>query len=60
MNNANGQPIYLDNAATSYPKPQEVYAAVTNYMTCSGAPFGRGSYAASDEASRIVECQQKG
>lgn len=60
MTNASGPPIYLDNAATSFPKPQEVYAAVTNYMTCNGAPFGRGSYAASDESNRIViECRQK-
>lgn len=37
--------IYLDNAATSWPKPPEVYAAVDHYLRELGAPAGRGSYA---------------
>lgn len=52
--------IYLDNAATSFPKPEEVCAAITDYLTHNGAAFGRGSYAASEEASRIVaQCRQR-
>ena len=31
--------IYLDNAATSWPKPETVYAAVDRYMRECGAPL---------------------
>jgi cysteine desulfurase family protein len=46
--------IYLDNAATSYPKPEQVYQAVLNAMRDVGASPGRGGYRRSLEASRIV------
>ena len=46
--------IYLDNAATSYPKPEEVYQAVLHAMRDIGASPGRGGYRRSLEASRIV------
>ena len=36
--------IYLDNAATSYPKPPEVIEAVTNSMIFYGANPGRSGY----------------
>ncbi len=36
--------IYLDNAATSWPKPEEVYRAVERYHRELGAPAGRSSY----------------
>ena len=36
--------IYLDNAATTFPKPPSVIRAVTGYMTKSGASYGRGGY----------------
>jgi cysteine desulfurase/selenocysteine lyase len=36
--------IYLDNAATSWPKPVEVYDAVDQYQRQLGAAAGRGSY----------------
>ncbi len=35
--------IYLDNAATSWPKPEAVYDAVDRYQRECGAPLGRGS-----------------
>jgi len=35
--------IYLDNAATSFPKPEPVVRAVTEYMTQCGVAAGRGS-----------------
>ncbi len=47
-------PIYLDNAATSHPKPSSVYAAVLDAMQHLGASPGRGSYAAALAASRIL------
>lgn len=46
--------IYLDNAATSYPKPQAVYTAVLNYMMNIGANPGRGGHSYSLEGSRLV------
>ena len=51
---------YLDNAATSFPKPECVYVAADAYLRGNGAAFGRGSYAAADDASRIVaQCRQR-
>ncbi|MBP90596.1 MAG: aminotransferase [Planctomycetaceae bacterium] len=49
------QRIYLDNAATSWPKPDAVYAAVDNYMRKLGAPAGRGVYREAVEVERLVE-----
>jgi selenocysteine lyase/cysteine desulfurase len=37
--------IYLDNAATSWPKPESVYRAVDHYQRELGAPAGRSGYA---------------
>ena len=36
--------IYLDNGATSWPKPEQVYAAVERYQRELGAPAGRSGY----------------
>ena len=36
----NGQRIYLDNAATSWPKPETVYQAVDYYQRELGATTG--------------------
>lgn len=49
------QRIYLDNAATSWPKPPEVYEAVDRYMRDNGAAAGRGGYAAAAAATELVE-----
>lgn len=46
--------LYLDNAATTYPKPQEVYSSVLNYMINIGANPGRGGHTNALEGSRIV------
>lgn len=46
--------IYLDNAATSFPKPKEVITAVNNAMTNYSNP-GRGSYKYSYDAAIVVE-----
>jgi cysteine desulfurase family protein len=48
------QRIYLDNAATSWPKPESVYAAVDRYQRLLGAPAGRGAYAEAVEVERHV------
>lgn len=46
--------VYFDNAATSYPKPPSVYEAVDFTLKNVGANPGRGDYALSQFASRII------
>ncbi|MBX7166902.1 MAG: aminotransferase class V-fold PLP-dependent enzyme [Pirellulales bacterium] len=46
--------VYLDNAATSWPKPQRVYAAVEHYLRDNGAAAGRGVYSDAVEAGALV------
>jgi cysteine desulfurase/selenocysteine lyase len=47
--------IYLDNAATTWPKPESVYDAVDRYQREIGAPNGRSGYREAQESNRIVE-----
>jgi selenocysteine lyase/cysteine desulfurase len=44
---------YLDNAATGWPKPPEVVAAVVRAMTEVGATAGRGAYRSALEATAL-------
>lgn len=46
--------IYLDNAATSFPKPEEVYQAVMHAMRDVGASAGRSGHRRSMEAGRLL------
>ena len=46
--------IYLDNGATSYPKPENVYLAVMDYMRNNGASPGRGNYGRARDADGLV------
>ncbi|MDF2948910.1 MAG: csdB [Sedimentibacter sp.] len=46
--------IYLDNAATTYPKPKTVYQGVMRAMTEYGANPGRGSHAMAIEGARVI------
>ena len=48
------EPIYMDNAATAFPKPAEVTQAVADYMTRNGANVGRGSYRSAYETEEAV------
>ncbi|MAX38626.1 aminotransferase class V-fold PLP-dependent enzyme [Gimesia sp.] len=51
--------IYLDNAATSFPKPDSVYTAMDAYHRNSGVPVGRGAYRKSIELqSSIDQCRK--
>ena len=43
------QQIYLDNASTTFPKPQVVAAAVYQYITHAGTNISRGTCATSSE-----------
>ena len=47
--------IYFDNAATSWPKPPAVSAAVSGYLTEAGGNPGRSGHRMSVAAARVVE-----
>lgn len=49
-----GTRIYLDNAATSYPKPESVYVETLKYMRENGTSPGRGTYRGAMEAMELV------
>lgn len=51
--------IYLDNGATSFPKPPQVIRAAAKAMACAANP-GRGGYEAAMEAARTVfDCREQ-
>ena len=49
-----GDRIYLDHAATSWPKSAAVLEAMNHYATTIGAAAGRGGYHAASESDAIV------
>ena len=52
--------IYLDNAATAWPKAPNVAEAVARFITDSGVNIGRGGYErAYDAASQVEGCREK-
>jgi cysteine desulfurase/selenocysteine lyase len=52
--------LYLDNAATSRPKPKAVYDAMARYATDLGASAGRGAYAEAVETGELMnECRRR-
>src|SRR4051794_20822837 len=52
--------LYLDNAATSFPKPAAVLAAMTGYATSLGASAGRGAYAEAIETGKLItQCRER-
>jgi len=51
--------IYLDNAATSHPKPESVYAAVDHYNRSLGAAAGRGGYRSAVEVDAVLRTCRK-
>src|SRR3954471_1205541 len=54
------QRIYLDNSATSWPKPESVYEAVDHYLREIGAPNGRSGYSHAQQSNRIVDRARRG
>ena len=46
--------IYLDNAATTFPKPETVYSAMDRVLRETGVSPNRGGYRQSLDASRIL------
>ena len=53
------QRIYLDNAATSWPKPETVYQAVDHYQRELGAAAGRSVYHEAAEVERLIADARK-
>lgn len=52
--------IYLDNAATSYPKPYAVCDAVKKYMLYCGGNAGRGGYSTAMQAAEgVFDCRMR-
>lgn len=52
--------IYLDNAATSFPKPEEAIQFLNHFVRSVGGNPGRGGHPLSIEAARTVfECREK-
>jgi cysteine desulfurase family protein len=46
--------IYLDHAATSFPKPEEVYRGMEAFVRASGANPGRGGHRLALEAEAMI------
>lgn len=46
--------IYLDNAATTFPKPEEVYLAMDKANREMGVNAGRGAYRLAKDASKLI------
>ena len=52
--------LYMDNAATSFPKPPGMYEAMLHYGTQLGASPGRGAYLEARESGRLMQqCRQR-
>ena len=52
--------LYMDNAATSFPKPAAVLEAMSRFATELGASPGRGAYAEAREAGRLMhQCRER-
>lgn len=52
--------IYLDNAATTFPKPEEVYLALDRANREYAFNSGRGSYKKAKEISKIIDETREG
>lgn len=51
----NSEILYLDNAATSYPKPESVYEALNNFLRTDGANPGRAGHRMAVRAEKSIE-----
>ena len=47
--------IYLDNAATSWPKPESVYQAMGNFLREKGGNPGRAGHSLALAAEAVIE-----
>lgn len=51
--------IYLDNAATTYPKPESVYKALDDANRNQAFNAGRGSYKVARDSSKLIDETKK-
>ena len=52
--------IYMDNSATSFPKPPAVTEAMVDFARTCGASAGRGAYAEAKACEQILAtCRQR-
>ena len=51
--------IYLDNAATTYPKPEVVYTFMDDFYRANGASVGRGNYEKAMSVSHLLQDTRK-
>lgn len=52
--------VYVDNAATTFPKPSSVYNEVMNYMTNIGGNPGRGASTSSLKGNKVIfQCRNE-
>jgi cysteine desulfurase family protein len=54
-----GEMIYLDNSATSFPKPEEVYTFMESFYRSHGVNPGRSGFDLSREAGEMVDDTRK-
>src|SRR5690348_11083419 len=52
---ANDATIYLDNAATTFPKPESVYSAADEFYRRFGGNAGRGNNPLERACARLVD-----
>ena len=52
--------IYLDNAATSHPKPEQVYAGMDRFARSVGANPGRSGHQMAVEAEKAIAAVRRG
>lgn len=60
LQDAEPRRLYLDNAATTWPKPDTVWQAIDRYQRENGAAAGRGAYRHALDAQRIVMEARRG
>src|ERR1035437_7816358 len=61
IQNGTGRRLYLDNSATSFPKPAEVLQAMVDYATRVGASAGTGTYAEGRASAAVLgACREPG
>lgn len=46
--------VYLDNSATTFPKPKKVIDSIYNYMVNVGGNSGRGNYSNSMQSNKLL------
>lgn len=49
------RPVYLDNAATTYPKPESVYTAMDDFYRLHGGNAGRGSNPLARKSAALLD-----